>query len=179
MCRLADLYLLSDLFESAGVTRSAARLTHHLLSSSTSSSSSSLSPPRVWVFCQSDRAQRDVYVQELKRLLLLKKQSIYGEKSDHAAIDNNHNGNSDADDDDNNPFAFFSYNLQWQPIASFLPSTTTSSRNIMAHDKGFCMWNSTTIPSTWNWNVVDIGPRRDLVGDFASALQNFSSMETI
>lgn len=53
----ADLYILSDVFESAAVARDAARLTVQALQRG-----------RVWVFCQSDRAQRDAYVDELRRL---------------------------------------------------------------------------------------------------------------
>ena len=46
------------------------------------------------------------------------------------------------------------------------------------HHEGFCMWNSTTIPTTWNWNVVDVGPRRDLLGDLASEVKSVNSPQT-
>jgi alpha-L-fucosidase len=29
------------------------------------------------------------------------------------------------------------------------------------------MWNSHRVPTTWNWNVMDIGPKRDLLGELA------------
>jgi hypothetical protein len=29
------------------------------------------------------------------------------------------------------------------------------------HHEGFCMWPSKT---SWNWNSMDIGPHRDIVG---------------
>lgn len=35
------------------------------------------------------------------------------------------------------------------------------------HD-GFCLWPS---PYAWNWNSVDIGPHRDLVGDLTKAVR--------
>ena len=30
------------------------------------------------------------------------------------------------------------------------------------HHEGFCMWPS---PTSWNWNSMDVGPRRDIVGE--------------
>ncbi len=36
------------------------------------------------------------------------------------------------------------------------------------HD-GFCLWKS---PYAWNWNSVDIGPKRDLVGDLTKAIRD-------
>ena len=46
------------------------------------------------------------------------------------------------------------------------------------HHEGFCNWDSRDIPSTWNWNAMDVGPRRDLVGDLAKAVKNASSPHT-
>jgi alpha-L-fucosidase len=46
------------------------------------------------------------------------------------------------------------------------------------HHDGFCMWNSTSIPTTWNWNAVDIGPRRDLLGDLSSAVKRKKSPQS-
>ena len=43
------------------------------------------------------------------------------------------------------------------------------------HHEGYCMWNSTTVPTTWYWNVMDVGPRRDLLGDLAKAVKNTTS----
>jgi alpha-L-fucosidase len=37
------------------------------------------------------------------------------------------------------------------------------------HHDGFCLWQS---PHSWNWNSVDIGPHRDLLGDLAKAVRN-------
>ena len=52
----ADLYVLSDVFESGSVAKGAARLLH---------ATNSL----VWVFCQSDRAQREIFRNEMRALL--------------------------------------------------------------------------------------------------------------
>lgn len=52
----ADLYVLADVFESGSVAKGAARLLHATTSS-------------VWVFCQSDRAQREIFRDELRALL--------------------------------------------------------------------------------------------------------------
>jgi alpha-L-fucosidase len=46
------------------------------------------------------------------------------------------------------------------------------------HHEGYCNWNSTAIPTTWNWNALDIGPRRDLLGDLAVAVKNVTSPHT-
>lgn len=46
------------------------------------------------------------------------------------------------------------------------------------HHEGFCMWNSSNIPTTWQWNVMDVGPRRDLLGELASALKASLSPHT-
>lgn len=54
----ADLYILSDVFESGTVAIGAAHATMEALSSGS----------RVWVFAQTDRAQRDVYLDELVRI---------------------------------------------------------------------------------------------------------------
>ena len=39
------------------------------------------------------------------------------------------------------------------------------------HHEGFAMWNSSTIPTTWNWNVMDVGPRRDVLGELNRAVR--------
>ncbi|XP_061521321.1 tissue alpha-L-fucosidase-like [Phycodurus eques] len=39
------------------------------------------------------------------------------------------------------------------------------------HHEGFTNWES---PNSWNWNSVDIGPHRDLVGDLGEAVRNRS-----
>lgn len=36
------------------------------------------------------------------------------------------------------------------------------------HHEGFCLWPSA---ESWNWNSVDIGPHRDLVGDLSAAVR--------
>jgi hypothetical protein len=56
-----DLYLMADVFESSRVAIGAARLTKEILQKDGAT---------VWVFAQSDRAQREVYLQELQTLLL-------------------------------------------------------------------------------------------------------------
>ncbi|KAL7580959.1 hypothetical protein ACA910_005773 [Epithemia clementina (nom. ined.)] len=55
----ADLYILSDVFESSKVARGAARVVHRLLS---------LKKSRVWVFAQTDRSQRDQFLETLQLL---------------------------------------------------------------------------------------------------------------
>ncbi|VDD80053.1 unnamed protein product [Mesocestoides corti] len=37
------------------------------------------------------------------------------------------------------------------------------------HHEGYCNWPS---PVSWNWNSMDVGPRRDLVGDLAKAIRS-------
>ena len=37
------------------------------------------------------------------------------------------------------------------------------------HHEGFTNWGS---PNSWNWNSVDNGPHRDLVGDLGKAVRN-------
>lgn len=39
------------------------------------------------------------------------------------------------------------------------------------HHEGYCNWDSRTIGTTWNWNSMDVGPRRDLVGELAAAIR--------
>ncbi|XP_060938327.1 plasma alpha-L-fucosidase [Limanda limanda] len=41
------------------------------------------------------------------------------------------------------------------------------------HHEGFTLWGSKT---SWNWNAVDVGPKRDLVADMASALRANSDL---
>jgi hypothetical protein len=61
----ANLYLLSDVFESADVAVGAARVCKHVLRRREDASSK----VRVWVFAQADRAQREVYLQEMQKQL--------------------------------------------------------------------------------------------------------------
>ncbi|BHF82448.1 Tissue alpha-L-fucosidase [Sparganum proliferum] len=42
------------------------------------------------------------------------------------------------------------------------------------HHEGFCNWPSST---SWNWNAVDVGPRRDLVGELAQAIRSKTGMQ--
>lgn len=40
------------------------------------------------------------------------------------------------------------------------------------HHEGFCNWDSSgAVGTTWNWNSVQVGPRRDLVGELAAAIR--------
>lgn len=55
----ADMYVLSDVFESAAVARGAARICDELLRKKRI----------VWVFAQSDRVQREVFLEEMKQRL--------------------------------------------------------------------------------------------------------------
>ena len=62
----ADLYVLSDVFESAAVAEGAAGHILSVLDSNFDSKGDVLS--RVWVFAQSDRAQREVFLTSLQKL---------------------------------------------------------------------------------------------------------------
>jgi SAM-dependent methyltransferase len=56
----ADLYIFSDVFENGHVAEGAAKITAELLSRRRTTAASSSSS--VWVFAQSDRAQREIYL---------------------------------------------------------------------------------------------------------------------
>lgn len=56
----ADLYIMSDIFESSHVAMGAAKMTVRVLEEGAI----------VWCFAQSDRANREVYLKELKKLLI-------------------------------------------------------------------------------------------------------------
>mmetsp|Transcript_6694 Transcript_6694/g.18176 ORF Transcript_6694/g.18176 Transcript_6694/m.18176 type:complete len:331 (+) Transcript_6694:58-1050(+) len=73
-CDTVDLFVLSDVFENHAVATGAARITAHLLSQQQNSQEGAKSDkhgdrPKVWVFAQSDRAQREVFLQEMRMLL--------------------------------------------------------------------------------------------------------------
>jgi alpha-L-fucosidase len=36
-------------------------------------------------------------------------------------------------------------------------------------------WDSRDVPTTWNWNAMDVGPRRDILGDLAKAVKKETS----
>jgi hypothetical protein len=55
----ADLYVFSDVFESASVAMGASRVSERAL----------LQGAKVWVFAQSDRAQREVYLKEMRTII--------------------------------------------------------------------------------------------------------------
>mmetsp|Transcript_42050 Transcript_42050/g.48608 ORF Transcript_42050/g.48608 Transcript_42050/m.48608 type:complete len:319 (-) Transcript_42050:66-1022(-) len=68
-----DLFVMSDVFESNAVAVGAARLTHRIFSrNSTNNQTSPLhaNDKKFFVFSQTDRVQRDIYVRELRRLFL-------------------------------------------------------------------------------------------------------------
>lgn len=68
----ADLYLMADVFESSSVAKGAAQLTAKILTSSPSRKNTKNDfeqYPAVWIFAQSDRAQRDVFLNELCAML--------------------------------------------------------------------------------------------------------------
>lgn len=46
------------------------------------------------------------------------------------------------------------------------------------HHEGFCNWNTSSIPTTWNWNAMDRGPHRDLLGDLAVEVKKQISPHT-
>jgi len=46
------------------------------------------------------------------------------------------------------------------------------------HHEGFCNWNSKDIDTTWNWNAMDVGPKRDILGDLATSIKQTTSPHT-
>lgn len=46
------------------------------------------------------------------------------------------------------------------------------------HHEGFCNWDSRDIVTTWNWNAMDVGPRRDVLGELANATKSTVSPMT-
>ena len=60
-CDDVDLFIFSDVFESSHVARGAAKITKQLLNGGKGA--------RVWVFAQTDRSQREVYLHHLKENL--------------------------------------------------------------------------------------------------------------
>jgi alpha-L-fucosidase len=47
------------------------------------------------------------------------------------------------------------------------------------HHEGFCNWNSSqTVPASYQWNAMDVGPRRDLLGDLQTAVKQVDSPMT-
>ena len=60
-----------------------------------------------------------------------------------------------------------------------MPQTTEWSRVLVQagaqyavstskHHEGYLMWNSTNIATSWHWNVIDVGSKRDLLGELAN-----------
>lgn len=41
------------------------------------------------------------------------------------------------------------------------------------HHEGYCLWPS---KYSWNWNAMDVGPNRDLVGDLANSIRKRTSL---
>ena len=66
-----DVYILSDVFESHAVAQGAAHLVHAILYQPQPHQQLE---SRVWVFCQSDRAQRDSFLETLVSLSNCKQQ---------------------------------------------------------------------------------------------------------
>lgn len=62
-----DLWIMSDVFESGKIAEGAAKLTYQILSRGSKTGFST--GPVVWVFAQSDRAQREIFMEELRRLV--------------------------------------------------------------------------------------------------------------
>ena len=57
----ADLYIMSDVFESSQVARGAAHVVHRLLVRQQQRGQQQKQQSHVWVFCQTDRSQRDIF----------------------------------------------------------------------------------------------------------------------
>lgn len=81
----ADLYVMSDVFENSAVAKGAAEITMKALDHG----------KRVWTFAQSDRAQREIYLQELEKLGAVKyglvewraTEDYANENADHLCMD--------------------------------------------------------------------------------------------
>jgi alpha-L-fucosidase len=43
------------------------------------------------------------------------------------------------------------------------------------HHDGYCNWDSKRVPTTWNWNCMDVGPHVDLVGGLAKSIKATTS----
>jgi predicted nicotinamide N-methyase len=74
-----DLWIMSDVFESKEIACGAAKLTHRILSRG------GRSGPTVWVFAQSDRAQREIFLKELR--CLLEEDGSTSEKLDWSSLE--------------------------------------------------------------------------------------------
>lgn len=61
----ADLYIMSDVFESSNIAECAAHHVESILRKNSSSNSNDRR--RVWVFAQSDRAQRDTFIDVMRK----------------------------------------------------------------------------------------------------------------
>ena len=70
-----------------------------------------------------------------------------------------------------------------------MPKTTEWSRVLVQagaqyavstsrHHEGYWMWNSTDIATSWHWNVIDVGSKRDLLGELAWAIKHATSPQT-
>jgi alpha-L-fucosidase len=42
------------------------------------------------------------------------------------------------------------------------------------HHEGYCNWPSA---NSWNWNSMDVGPHRDLVGDLANSIRKKTNIK--
>jgi len=61
-----DLFVMSDIFEDTKVACGAAAFTKKILGCHTKSNNNK--QPRIWVFAQSDRAQRDIYLKSMQEI---------------------------------------------------------------------------------------------------------------
>lgn len=95
---VADLYIFSDVFESSTVALGAARLSDYILKNMTGS--------KIWVFAQTDRVQREIYLHEMKRLL--KGNSDENEKKSLGWTNKmTYNSNNNGDDNDHSSYYSF------------------------------------------------------------------------
>jgi len=62
----------------------------------------------------------------------------------------------------------------------FLHSFAKSGAQCIAmtskHHEGFCNWKD--VPTSWNWNVIDLGPKGDVLGDLAAEIKKQVSPQT-
>merc|ERR1712071_626789 len=62
--------------------------------------------------------------------------------------------------------------LQWADILK-----SSGARYVVLtskHHEGYTLWPS---KYSWNWNSMDVGPKRDLVGDLARAIRKTTDMK--
>ena len=130
----ADLYLLSDVFESSHVARGAARLVHALLFNHNNDNDNK-KKTRVWVFCQTDRVQKDAFLETLHEL---QQQQQHADK----------NKEDSAQKDDLWEWTLYQPRDQSQPTKVPSLALSSSSSDEPLSSLWLCSVDETTVPYT-------------------------------